>query len=158
MAHCPRCDVKLTEDDLSAKSIANSYKCRACVNELALISKRKTDPTRERSRDWKLVREYGITSVEYNAILKAQGGVCWICQKAPKEEGRRLSVDHLHSKGENQRNPREKRGRVRGLLCWGCNASIGRFKDEIAHLRRAADYLECWPAQEILKKETTDGK
>ncbi len=152
-ARCPRCDVKLTADDLSAKSQSNSYKCRVCVNELCLVSKRKTDPTRERARDWKLVREYGITSVEYDAMLKAQNEVCWICEKGPKEDGRRLSVDHLHSKGERQRNPREKRGRVRGLLCWGCNAAIGKFKDDITKLRRAADYLEQWPAQAVLKEK-----
>ncbi len=157
-AHCPRCNVKLTDDDLAAKSISNSWKCRKCVNELALISKRKTDPTRERSRDWKLVREYGITSVEYDAMLESQNGVCWICGKPPKEDGRRLSVDHLHSKGEKKRDPREKRSRIRGLLCWGCNASIGRFKDDIKYLRRAADYLEQWPGQQILKGENNEQK
>ena len=68
-----------------------------------------------------------------------------------------MAVDHLHSKGENKRDPREKRGRVRGLLCWHCNAALGKFGDSITKLRRAAKYLEAWPAQQILKKEETRG-
>ncbi len=124
-----------------------------CINELMLISKRKTDPTRQKARDWKLVREYGITSVEYDAMLKAQSGGCWICGKVPSKGQNRLAVDHLHSKGEKKRNPREKRGRIRGLLCWGCNAAIGRFGDNITKLERAAIYLRTWPAQEVLKEK-----
>ncbi len=109
------------------------------------------DSRRSKARDTQLVKGYGITSPEYDAILKAQGGVCWICEQPPKKGGNRLAVDHLHSKGENKRNPREKRDRVRGLLCWACNGAIGKFRDDITRLRRAADYLECWPAQQILK-------
>jgi hypothetical protein len=31
---------------------------------------------------------------------------------------------------------------VRALLCHHCNVSLGRFKDDPALLRAAADYLE----------------
>ncbi len=84
--------------------------------------------------------------------------MCYICQKPPKEGGNRLAVDHLHSRGESKRNPREKRARVRGLLCWHCNKGLGVYKDNIIRLRRAADFLEQWPAQKILKKEESNEK
>jgi hypothetical protein len=125
--------------------------CKSCQTEKVNECHTKTGYNR---RDYHLVSTFGITETEYLAVLEAQGGACWICGEEPKEGKRRLAVDHLHSKGEKKRNPREKRGRVRGLLCWQCNRALGGFKDNITKLRRAADYLECWPAQSILKKET----
>ncbi len=150
--HCSRCDVLLTEETKSIRSMKR-FICKRCWNEL-----NKNSPGYDNksvwTRDYNLNRRFGITVNDYEDILKLQKGVCWICQKPPKEGGNRLSVDHLHSRGEKNRNPREIRGRVRGLLCWGCNAAIGKFKDDITKLRRAAEYLEVWPAQEILKEKT----
>ena len=155
-AHCPRCDVKLTEDDLSAKSIRNSYKCRKCVNEIAAFSINKLDHDKERRRDWKLSNDFGITAVEYDAILEYQKGACRICKSIPKPGKKRLAVDHRHVPKDNQQNPRDTRTRVRGLLCWGCNAALGKFKDSIELLEAAAAYLKEVPAQKILNKEKTD--
>ena len=131
--------------------------CNKCNTEITKINNRTNDPTGAKYKDYSLTRLYGITLIEYEAMLKDQGGACYICQEAPKEGKRKLSVDHLHSKGEKQRNPRERRGRCRGLLCWKCNRGIGGFKDNVKQLRRAADYLEKWPAQKILTKEETNG-
>jgi len=146
--HCSRCDVFLTTLNSAKRSNSNSFRCKSCDCESA-----KLTSERDCSRDRRLVKVFGITLPEYEAILSIQNKVCWICQKPPKEGGRRLSVDHLHAKNEKKRNPREKRGRVRGLLCWRCNSSIGKFNDNITLLRRAANYLEEWPAQKILKEK-----
>ena len=61
-------------------------------------------------------------------MLKAQNGVCAICQQNPKD--RRLAVDHDH-----------RTMRVRGLLCNTCNRAIGQMGDDPVRLRRAAEYL-----------------
>lgn len=75
---------------------------------------------------------YGITYSLYTDQLARQGGVCAICRNPPT--GRVLDVDHNHTTGA-----------VRGLLCRGCNTSLGKFKDSPELLRAAAAYLETPP-------------
>lgn len=65
----------------------------------------------------------------YDAQLRKQGGGCAICGEPPKS--RRLHVDHDHLTGD-----------VRGLLCWTCNAVLGRARDNVARLQGAALYLK----------------
>ena len=74
-------------------------------------------------------RKYGITIAEYNEILALQLGVCAICEKA-ETGGKRFAIDHDH-----------KTGKIRGLLCYACNTSLGRFNDEPSLLESAAAYL-----------------
>ena len=88
-------------------------------------------PERKRvMRDLYYRRAFGITADDVDAMIAAQGGVCAICGRAPK----RLAswhVDHDHETGE-----------VRGVLCIDCNQGIGKFHEDSARLRAAADYLE----------------
>lgn len=77
-----------------------------------------------------LRRTYGLHIEEYTAIAEAQNNVCAICEQ-PDEARPKLSVDHDHATGK-----------VRGLLCTGCNVSLGRLDDDSARLRKAADYLD----------------
>jgi hypothetical protein len=66
--------------------------------------------------------------------MVAQGGGCAICGRTPDDApGRwsRLNIDHDH-----------KTGKVRGVLCHGCNSGIGHLQDDPALLRRAAEYVE----------------
>lgn len=84
---------------------------------------------------------YGITSEEYDAIYKAQGGVCAICRRASGKR-RRLAVDHDH-----------KTGFVRGLLCRPCNRNVlGHLRDDPAALDRAIGYLHHPPAFDVIGK------
>jgi hypothetical protein len=75
---------------------------------------------------------YRLRPERYNAILKAQGGVCAICQKPPKGKGKEkyLHVDHDHLTSA-----------VRGLLCGECNTGLGKFRDDPDLLIAAAEYL-----------------
>lgn len=151
--HCSRCD-RFLDDDTWAKTSKKrgSFWCRFCVAEKAKALT-DTDAGKWTQRDNFLSRRYGITSDEYEILLEAQNGVCYICGAEPK--GKRLAVDHEHVHRDNHQNPRDTRKRVRGLLCWSCNSAIAKFSDDVVRLRNAADYLEQpWPAQQYLKEKT----
>ncbi|MEU3839903.1 endonuclease VII domain-containing protein [Streptomyces sp. NPDC028635] len=77
-------------------------------------------------REQHLKRQYGITEAERDALIAAQCRVCCICLAAPPAH-----VDHCH-----------ETGRVRGVLCFSCNAALGQFKDRPDVIRRAAAYVE----------------
>ena len=72
---------------------------------------------------------YGITSLDYAALLEGQGGVCAVCNAKPTVQI--LLVDHCHVSLK-----------VRGLLCQPCNLALGHFGDDPARMRAAAAYLE----------------
>lgn len=88
---------------------------------------------RKKFRSQRVKWNYGLSPEAYQAMLEKQDGVCAICQKPEMMTRHRshLSVDHHH-----------KTGAVRGLLCSQCNNGLGRFFDDAAGLRRAAEYVE----------------
>ena len=69
-----------------------------------------------------------LNTVDYDALLEFQGGVCAICGSPPKS--RRLDRDHDH-----------KSMQVRGLLCVRCNRNVPDWVTP-AWLRACAEYLE----------------
>jgi hypothetical protein len=79
-------------------------------------------------RDAYLRRTFGITQVDYDVRLVSQGGGCAICGKQPEKIS--LHVDHDHITGK-----------IRGLLCVGCNNALGQFRDDPALLTRAIAYV-----------------
>ncbi|MFI1144290.1 endonuclease VII domain-containing protein [Streptomyces sp. NPDC020780] len=80
----------------------------------------------ERNRISYFQRKYGLGPAGLDGLIAAQQGVCCICPTAPAEH-----VDHCH-----------ETGRVRGVLCFSCNAALGQFKDRPDAIRRAAAYVE----------------
>ncbi|MFE5397081.1 endonuclease VII domain-containing protein [Streptomyces sp. NPDC056568] len=80
----------------------------------------------ERNRASYFKRKYNLTEAERDQLVADQGGVCCICLAAPAAH-----VDHCH-----------ETGRVRGVLCFSCNAALGQFKDRPDAIRRAAAYVE----------------
>lgn len=94
---------------------------------------------------------FGITEEQYQAILAAQGGGCYICRMKPGKK--RLAVDHDHKLAELHDHPKDKGCPVcvRGLLCRNCNRNIlGRLKDDPEALERGAFYLRNPPARRVL--------
>lgn len=88
------------------------------------------------SRDGHLRRKYGISTDDYNRLLKEQGGVCAICKNPERVldnrgRKRRLAVDHDHDTFV-----------VRGLLCYACNTGIGALKESVLVLESAIEYLQ----------------
>lgn len=76
-----------------------------------------------------LMRKFGLTLEQYDAMLEAQGGGCFLCGRPPREDIS-LHVDHDHSTG-----------RVRGILCFCCNNALADFQDDPELLRKAACYV-----------------
>lgn len=106
-----------------------------------------SDEARARNRDWyrknaakhcekskwsAIKRQYGLTREQYDEILRSQGGKCPICLNCMETRGVKAPcVDHCHSTG-----------RVRGLLCRNCNASLGGMGDSLEALERAVEYMK----------------
>lgn len=83
----------------------------------------------------RLQRVYGLSLAEYEAMERAQGGVCAICRKGTsyrRKDGSpgRLAVDHDHNTG-----------RIRGLLCDQCNRMIGHLDKDPVRALGALVYL-----------------
>lgn len=91
-------------------------------------------PKESLNHKYRLSHRFGITIERYVELLEEQKGVCAIClhpeTSVLRGHVRRLAVDHDH-----------KTGRVRALLCFRCNAGIGRFREDTEVLIRAASYL-----------------
>lgn len=99
-----------------ARMDAASRKWVEANPELARSIKRKSG----------LKRKYGLTQADWNNMFVSQRGACAVCQAVC-----RLCVDHDH-----------KTGKVRALLCHGCNTALGFLKESVATIRALADYLD----------------
>lgn len=102
----------------TTKGKVSGYKYR--TSEKGRIANRKA------RRKCTLKQLYGVTLEQYDKMFEQQDGKCAICNQS--ELGYRLCIDHDH-----------KTGRVRGLLCHGCNLSLGHLEKYIAN---AVLYLE----------------
>lgn len=93
--------------------------------------------TRNRTRELRRCRRGGVPvelSIDhvgewYKVKLEEQNGACAICGQLPDK--RALALDHDHVTGK-----------LRGLLCSGCNLTVGRIEKEPEMVRRAIKYLQ----------------
>ena len=108
---------------------------RLCKKCDSARSKKWAQENPEKRRDTKLIYEFNISHKEYISMLAKQSNVCAICQQPETVKLRgilkRLAVDHCHATGK-----------IRGLLCQGCNTSLGNFNDDVSLLERAIAYLK----------------
>jgi Recombination endonuclease VII len=131
------------------KSIDNFYRdagmsdgyrtnCKPCKNKTAIKwreenRERYNKTQREYSKNpenYKRLRlqRYDITPEDFDKMMLEQDGKCKLCFKIPETTKRPLCVDHSHTTGK-----------VRGLLCYGCNRLMVLVDNEEL-LRRALDY------------------
>ena len=88
---------------------------------------------RERYLDRHYRRSYGMSLSQVEELLASQNGACALCLRdlpSLRAFGRQASVDHCHATG-----------RVRGVLCRGCNLGLGNFREDPEALLRAIEYL-----------------
>lgn len=92
------------------------------------------NPAIERHRS--IQRRYGMTPEEWEALVKKHKGCCAICGgketswESKTGSRKNLAVDHCH-----------KTGKIRGLLCWRCNSTLGKIEDSIPLLEKMILYL-----------------
>jgi hypothetical protein len=126
---CPHCgkikSFKQFYKDKAKKTGLSSW-CKKCSFEKA---KDRESTYGEQMRIHHLKQFYGITLEQYDKMVEDQDGVCAICNNI-NSNGRRLSVDHNH-----------KTGKVRGLLCGGCNAKLGVIENK-DFIKKAKQYLK----------------
>ena len=91
-------------------------------------ARRREPEVKKRERAGHLMRKFGITLDQYETMLEAQGGVCAICGRAPRDIS--LHVDHDHSTGQ-----------IRALLCFPCNNALADLQEDPGVVRKAAAYL-----------------
>ena len=82
-------------------------------------------------KDRYLRNTYNITLKDYNELLWLQDKKCAICENTKNGNHKYFFVDHCHTTGK-----------VRALLCHGCNAGLGLFKENIYSLEKAIKYLK----------------
>lgn len=88
---------------------ANPERARAYARERARLPH-----IRRQKQEWSRARRYGVTNEQFQIMMQTQNGACALCQKPFQ---RTPCIDHDH---EN--------GRVRGLLCYGCNIGLGHIE------------------------------
>ena len=103
---------------------------------------RASGKTLAAERRKKLRANYGISDTDYAAMFASQNGQCAICGKDAEPSARNaqisiLYVDHCH-----------RTGRVRALLCRGCNNGLGCFSDSPLIMERAIAYIRSYQESE----------
>lgn len=134
-AYCGRCKRwKIKRDFPNPKAAL----CSECRDAAAKRARSVPASEREAKRRKVVTKTYGMTPEDLDALVASQNNCCAICgREAPLQ--RPLVIDHDHETGV-----------VRGLLCTGCNTSIGKLGDTPDGVRRAVDYLLNPPAPSVL--------
>jgi Recombination endonuclease VII len=146
-AYCRRCEkvVPINRNAARSKGWVCAVQARSGARTHRQAHKQKISETdkiwrkanKRRLRDYQLRRLYGISIKEYEAEVTKRGGRCDICGQIPNLKGTNgqvLCPDHIEMPGGIKI--------IRGYLCAGCNAGLGRFSDDPERLRKAAEYLE----------------
>jgi len=132
---CTKCKIKKEVQHFPKNSAGHDgfhTTCKECHN---LSSKKYRQENKEKVllsvKAAKLKNRYGISQKEYNDMFVSQNGNCASCGDHQSILPRTLCVDHCH-----------ETGMVRGLLCDGCNLSLGRIKDSYEKLVLLANYIK----------------
>jgi len=115
------------EPDVINKKYLHS-KCKPCdIARTSIYHKNNQAKVKKMQLANHRLRRYGLNEEQYNAMILSQNNLCAICNNPSHKT---LHIDHDHVTG-----------RVRGLLCSGCNTGIGFFKEDIATFHKAIEYL-----------------
>ena len=129
MRTCTSCKIDKPAGDFVMQKYGLSASCSECRNEYVKEYKRKRPDYHRKNM---LMKQYGITIAEFDALVVKQEGRCAACgsTESGMHNSKHLCVDHNHETGE-----------VRGLLCSPCNLTLGNAKESIERLQGCAVYL-----------------
>jgi hypothetical protein len=97
-------------------------------NKERIISDKKLWHKSDNGKNYRLVKNFGITLEEYNKMFDEQKGLCYICSEADTVK---LAVDHNHNTGA-----------IRRLLCKKCNVAIGLLKEDPQIIENVLNYIK----------------
>tara|TARA_R110002167_G_scaffold75032_1_gene209815 strand:+ start:452 stop:862 length:411 start_codon:yes stop_codon:yes gene_type:complete len=82
---------------------------------------------KDKVKENQLKKRYNLTLDQYNKMLSDQNNSCKVCNiKMTKP-----NVDHCHTTFK-----------VRGLLCNGCNTSLGLLKEDTKIMQKLIEYIK----------------
>src|ERR1700741_1516203 len=130
---CTVCKISKNVRDFNRdryKSDGRTSSCKACAikryADLGLVMKART-------RRWHCLANYGVLPEEIDNQWKLQGSRCL--------------NPHCENRGKRCVDHKKNHQIVRGLLCDGCNKTLGHALDNPASLRWLAEYLEEYDAR-----------
>lgn len=88
----------------------------------------------ERAKHYGLKSCYGLTLAIFYTMFAEQQGNCASCARPMVIQAGKINsavVDHCHSTGK-----------VRGLLCSGCNAGLGALREDPDVMRKLIQYID----------------
>lgn len=117
---------------------------RICITcgKFIELPQRKYCSEKCRYRRGSVAKLYSLKPLDVMTLRIRQDNACAICEVEPSEDalGRSgFQIDHDHATGK-----------VRGLLCAGCNRGLGGFRDDVTLLTRAIEYLTSQEGEEAL--------
>lgn len=121
---CNYCKITKPVGDFYLHSKGGSVmrKCKACFIRLGTLGK------------------YQLSIGQFNSLIEQQNGKCDICGcSMGQTRYTQPCVDHNHSTGK-----------VRGILCHGCNTALGFLKESPIRLAAALAYLEKHSVNDIV--------
>lgn len=96
-----------------------------------MVRWRKTGTGSRMTREQNFLSKYGLTLEQRARMWASQDGRCAVCGVGIPLDDKKTHIDHCH-----------ETGKIRGILCQGCNIALGQIKDDVGVLRKMIAYLE----------------
>ena len=136
MIRCNQCCISKVSTAFSKQKRQNGTfgrrsVCKQCRSQnQSKVTASESAETKLRRRSRFLLKTYGITIEDYNHMLTIQNFTCASCKRHQSMFKKALVVDHNH-----------KTGKVRGILCSGCNLALGNISEDPDKLIKLAAYI-----------------
>jgi Recombination endonuclease VII len=122
---CTECGLLSDDLELFIKSKDSKYGRRNLCISCACKRVNQNPNNKDWKTDHQTKKRYGIDSETYKRLM-ATSPCCQICGKTEE-----LCYDHCHDTMK-----------FRGVLCRGCNRSLGQLGDNIEGIKKVLDYLQ----------------